>query len=168
MNKPQNDNRMIENKLTDFTDQILENRTIPDKNPFTPDPELRALEQTILQLKDALDEDGPSEAVIQRMRQNIVMQWKQRESKVSHPFWKKLLSVFKPDRQNWLSQRNHQRWSMAISLATIAGLMLISIPLLNKVSSNQPAASGQNLTGSVVVAFGGLILLAVWFLRRRR
>jgi hypothetical protein len=158
---------MIENELAEFTDQILDESSTLDKIPLTPDPKLRALEQTVLQLKNTFKEDGPSEAVIQRMRQNIVMQWKQQESNVSLPFWKKLYSLFKPDRQKWQSQRNRQRWNVAISLATVAVLMLIGIPLLNKVSSSQPAASGQNLNVSVVAAFGGLILLAVWFLRRR-
>lgn len=168
MNKPQNDKRMIENKLADFTDQILEESTTPDKNPFTPDSELRALEQTVLRLKNTFKEDGPSELVIQRMRQNIVMQWKAQESTASKPIWKKLLSVFKPDRQFWLSQRSRQRLSMAISLGTIAVLMLVGIPLLNKINSNQPAASGQNLSVTVFVAFGAITLLAVWFLRHKR
>lgn len=158
---------MIDDQLADFTDRILEESTEEDKNPFTSDPELRALEQTALHLKNAFREDGPSEAVIQRMRQNIVLQWKGQESKASAPSWKKFLSALKLPGQKWQSQRSRQRWSLAISLATIAVLMLVSIPLLNKVSSDQPAASGQTLNASVVVAFVGLILLAAWFFRRK-
>jgi len=167
MNKPQNDNLTIDDQLADFTDQILEENVEQDKSPFTPDPELRALEQTALHLKNAFYEDGPSEAVIQRMRQNILLQWKQQESKASEPSWKKFLSALKPPRQKWQSQRSRQRQSLAIYLATVAVLMLVSIPLLNKISSDQPAASGQNLNVSVVAAFGGLILLALWFFRRK-
>jgi len=167
MNKPQNDNRTIEDQLANFTDQILEENVEQDKNPFTPDPELRALEQTALRLKNAFHEDGPSEAVVHRMRQNIVLQWKQQEIKASESYWKRFLSAFKSSGQKWQSQRSRQRQSLYISLATLVVLMLISIPLLNKVSSDQPAASGQNLNVSVVAAFGGLILLALWFFRRK-
>jgi hypothetical protein len=167
MNKPQNDNRTIEDQLADFTDQILEENANQDKNPFVPDPELRALEQTALRLKNAFREDGPSEAVIERMRQNIVLQWKQQESKTSEPFWKRFLSACQPFGQKWQSQRNRQRWNLAVFLATAAFLMLVSIPLLNKVSSIQPAASGQNLNVTIFIAFGGLILLALWFFRRK-
>jgi hypothetical protein len=154
MNKPIKDNRMIENELAEFTDQILDESSTLDKIPLTPDPKLRALEQTVLQLKNTFKEDGPSEAVIQRMRQNIVMQWKQQESNVSLPFWKKLYSLFKPDRQKWQSQRTASAgtwlypWQPSLADADRHSP-------LNKVSSSQPAASGQNLNVSVVAAFGG-------------
>jgi hypothetical protein len=167
MNKPQNDNRTIEDQLANFTDRILERTAEEDKNSFSRDPELLALQQTALRMKNAFQEDGPSEAAIQRMRQNILLQWKQQESKAGDPFWKKFLSLRKPPGQKWQSQRTRQRWNVAISLATVAALMLISIPLLNKVDFDQPAASGQNLNAGVLVAAGALVLLAIWFFRRK-
>lgn len=167
MKKSKNDNHTIEDQLADFTDQILEENANQDKNPFTPDPELRALEQTTLRLKNAFHEAGPSEAVIQRMRQNILLQWKQQESKASDSFWKKFLSVRKPPGQRWQSQRSRQRWSTLKSVAVVAVLILVSIPLLNKINFDQPAASGQNLNAGVLAAAGALILLAFWFFRRK-
>jgi hypothetical protein len=167
MNKPHNNNRTIEDQLANFTDQILERTAEEDKNSFTRDPELLALQQTALRMKNAFHEDGPSEAVIQRMRQNIILQWKQQESKASEPFWKKYLSVRKPPGQKWQSQRSQQRWSTLKSVAIVAVLMLVSIPLLNKIDFDQPAASGQNLNTGVLAAAGALILLALWFFRRK-
>lgn len=166
MNKSQKDSRTVEDLLADFTDQIIEENLEQSKEPFTPDPELRALQQTALRLKNAF-EDGPSDTAVKRMRQNIVMQWKQQEIKAGETAWKKLLSALKLPEQKWQTQRSRQRWSIAISLATIAVLALISLPLFDKVGSNQPAAGGLNLNFNVAIAFGGLILLAIWFFRRK-
>ena len=168
MNRLQNNDRIKDDQLAEFTDQLLDSNAGENRNPFSPDPELRALERTAQRLKDTFHEDGPSAAVIQRMRQNIALQAQAQEVKASASFWEKFLSVFKPSGQKWQSQRSRQRQSLTISLATLAVLILTSIPLLNKVSSSQPAASGQNLNVSIIsVAFGGLLLLALWFFRRK-
>jgi hypothetical protein len=168
MNKPQNNNRTVEDQLADFTDQILEGTAEEGTGPFTPDPELRTLQQTALRLKNAVPKDGPSEAVIQRMRQNIVMQWNQQENKASEPFWKRFLPARKPSGQKWQSQHSRRRKTLTIYLAAAVLLLFVSIPLMNKAGSVQPAASGQNLNASLFIALGGLILLALWFFRRKR
>lgn len=168
MNKPQKNDRTIEDQLANFTDQILEGTAEGGTDPFTPDPELRALQQTILRLKNALPKDGPGEAVIHRMRQNIVMKWEQQEIKTSEPYWKRFLSARKPSGQKWQSQHRRRRQSLAISLATMVLLLVVSIPLMDKAGSVQPAASGQNLNASLFIAFAVLILLAVWLFRRKR
>lgn len=168
MNKPQNNNRTVEDQLADFTDQILEGTAEEGTGPFTPDPELRALQQTALRLKNAVPKDGPSEAVIQRMRQNIVMQWNQQENRASEPFWKRFLPARKPQGQKWQSQHSRRRQNIRISLAAVVLLLLVSIPLLYKDTPVQPAASGQNLNAGLFIAFGGLILLALLFFRRKR
>lgn len=167
MNESKNDKRILNDQFADFTDQILDENFIQDNAPFAPDPELRALEQTALRLKNAFHEQGPSEEIIHRMRQNILMQWKQHENKVSTPSWKKRLFVSKPSGQKWQSQRSHNRQSLFVSLAALVVLALVSLPLMNKVSSDQPAASGQSLIFSGAVAFVSLVVLAVLFLRRK-
>lgn len=167
MNKSQKVNRTVDDQLADFTDQILEENLEHNKEPFTPDPELRALQQTALRLKNAFKEDGPSDATVKRMRQNIVTQWKQQEIKANESTWRKFLSALKLPTQKWQTQRSRRQWNVAVSLVAIAALAVISIPFLNKISSSQPAASGQNLNFNVVAAFGVLILLVVWLFRRK-
>lgn len=163
MNEPKNNKQEIDDQLADFTDHILsEETTQKDENPFDPDLELRALEQTALRLKNAFKDDGPSETVIQRMHQKIAMQ--QQEMKKSEPFW----SNWIPSRQKWQPQYRRQRVGMVLYAATVLGLFLISIFLFNGGHSDQPAASGQNLSAGFMVAVGGLILFAIWFFRRKR
>ena len=166
MNKSQNNNITIDNQLANFTDDILNKQTVNiDEPPFDSDSELRALEQTALRLKNAFQEDEPSETVIQRMRENVIAQWQREKIKESQSFWKNLM----PSRQEWRSQYSRRRWSIAISFALLITLMLISILLSNEINLVQPAANGQNLgTGFLVVLVGGLVLLTVWFFRRKR
>lgn len=166
MNKLPNENDIIDDQLATFTDRLLEKDAIEEKDSSALDPELRALEQTVLRMKNAFDKDGPNEALIQRMHQNILLRWKQQESKASKSFWEKVLSPLRSRRPDWQSQRSSQQWRLAISLVAVI-VMMISIPLLKKVNSTQPAASGLNLNVSAVVVAGVLILVAVWFFRRK-
>ena len=167
MTKPQNNKRTIEDQLADFTDRILaEERVEQDEATFAPDPELRALQQTSLQLKDAFGDDTLDELVIQRMQRNIIKQWRQEETRVT--VWQKLTGFFKGNDQKWQSQRSRQRLNMALSLATLVVLLLVAIPFMNNHGFGQPGASGQNPSVFVLVAFGGLILLALWLIRRKR
>ena len=167
MNKSKKDNDSVDEQLAAFTDQILEGNSEEDKISFPPDPEIRALQQTALHLKNAIPKDEPSEAAIYRMRQNIVMKWKQQNTKINEPFWKRFFFARKSSEQKWQSQYSRQRQSQLISLAAIVFLLFVSIFLLGKVASFQPAVSGQNLNTSLFIAIGGLILLALWFYRRK-
>jgi len=166
MNEIQKDEDNIETQLADFTEHILNKETVTgDETPFSPDPKLRALEQTAQRLKTAFLDDGPSETVIQRMQQNIAIQRRLREKPASKPFWKKWFAT----KQNWQPQQSRQRWNMAISLAILITLMVISVPYLDGISLDQPATSGQNLNpgfliGSVVL----LTILAFLLLRRKQ
>lgn len=165
MNKSQNDNKTIEDQLAKFTDRILEKSTATNKEEIAQGPELRALEQAAQRLKNAFKDDGPSEAAIQRMRQNILSEWKQQERMARKPIWRRF--VPKSSEQKWRSQRNRQRWSMATSVVVVAGAMLVTMILSNEGDFNQPAASGQNLNSGVLVVMGVLLLLVVWIFRRK-
>jgi len=168
MTKPQYNKRSIEDQLADFTDRILaEEKVEQDEATFVPDPDLRALQQTSLRLKEAFGDDALDEKVIQQMRRNIIKQWQLQEQETRQSVWQRLTGFFKGSDQKWQSQRSRQRLSMAISLATLAVLLLVAIPFLN-IDSNQPGTSGQNPSVIVLIAFGGLILLALWLLRRKK
>jgi hypothetical protein len=169
MNETPKNKYALDDQFADFTDKILDEETVNEMDtPFSPDPELRALEQTALRLKTAFGKDGPSEATIHRMRQNIMMQWQQQQSKENEPIWKKWkLALHSPGRK-WQSQRSRQRWSMAVSLAVLFALMLVSFPLLKGLPPDQPAASGHSLNAGILVAFGGLVLLAILYFRRKQ
>jgi hypothetical protein len=165
MTKPQNNKLTIDEQLADFADSILnDKKRVGNETPFAPDPELRALEQIALRLRNTFPQDDPNEVVFRRMHRNIVTQWQQQESKKSEPFWKKWMRP----RPKWQSQYSRQRLSATIFVTALVVFLLVSIFFLNGPSLNQPAATGHNLGAGLLVIFGGLILLAVWYLRRKR
>lgn len=164
MNKSQNNKETIDDQLADFTDNILSEKSAQaDENPFSPDPELRALEKTVQRLNNAFHNEDPSKVVVQRMRKNIAANWQQQEQTKSESFWKKWI----PAKQKWQSQRSRQRRDMAISLAMLFVLMILTIPFLIGTNLDQPAASGQTLSTGFLVAIAGLVLLAVWLYRNK-
>lgn len=168
MTKPQENNQSIEDQLADYTDSILSASNFEqDEATFAPDPELRALQQTALHLKEAFGNDDPEEAVIQRIQRNVVNQWQQTDREEKTTNWQTWIEKIRPTERKWQSQRSRQRFSMALSLAALAVLLLVAIPLLNVTDINQPGASGQNLNVYALIALGVLILLAVWLFRRK-
>ena len=164
MTKPHNSKTTIEDQLVKYTDSVLNDQKMAT---FAPDPELRALEETVLHLKQTLGQDDPDEAAIQRIRNNILWQWKQQEREESRPFWQTWLQVIKQPNNKWQSRQSRQRFNLAVSMAAIVVLLLVSIPFIDTTSSNQPAASGQYLNVPAIIIFGGLILLAMWLFRRK-
>lgn len=167
MNEPYNNDKTDEEELADFADQVLSENAEADQDPSAPDPEMRALQQTVLRLKKALPEDGPSDAAVFRMRQNIVRQWKQQENQPSSS-WKRSLSLHKLFGLRWESQDRRRRKTMVVYLGTALLLLLVSFPFLYDEPSLQPAASGHHWNASIFFAVSGLILLGLWFFRRKR
>lgn len=169
MNENQNDKLEFEDQLANFTDHILSKKAgKKDESPFASDPDLRALEENVLRLKNAFSEDGPSEAVIHRMQKNIHREWQQQKVAASKPFWEKWFAIFQPSGEKWQTQRARQRQKLALSIAVTFALFFIGIFLLRGTSLNQPAASGHNLNFGVLVILGGLILFAILFFRRKQ
>jgi hypothetical protein len=168
MNENQNNKLEIEDQLANFTDLILSKKTDKqDESPFAPEPELRALEETVLRLKNTFSEDGPSEVAIRRMQKNINKQWQQQKVAASKPFWKKWFAMLWSTRREWQSQRNRQRVNTILYAVPILALFLVSVFLYNGIHSDQPAASGQNLGIGLLVAVLGIIA-AVWFFRHKQ
>ena len=167
MTEPQN-KKTVEDQLADYTDRILTDKSVKqDEATFAPDPELRALEQTALHLQETFGSNDLEEEVIQRIQRNVVKQWQQQREKAQQSIWQKWINVFKVPEQKWQSQRSRQRFSMALSFAILAVLLLVTVPLLSDPTPSQPGASGQNPSALILVVFGALFLLAVWIFRRK-
>lgn len=157
-----NNDRLLNEELSVFTDKILQGSVEENENLSTKDPELRALQKTVLRLKNASPGDGPSDEAIQRMRQNVIKQWEKQEKKASKSFWTKLLSPQQSPEKNWQSQRSRRRLQLAVYITAAVFLLLINSPAMNKVTSGQPAASGQSMIYSAAIILGGFIVLVVW------
>jgi hypothetical protein len=168
MNRSENNDQMIDDELAEFTDRILEKSTKEDESLLSTNLELHGLEKMAQHMKNAFPEDGPNEAVIQRMRQNIVSQWQKQENEARKVFWKRWVAALKPSMSKWESQRSRQRWELLAYLTVVFLLLLINLPFLDKIAFNQSAASGQTLIVSKYAAIAAFILLAVWIFRRKQ
>lgn len=143
-------NQTPENQLANFTDQFLNKEMDPPS--LAADPDLRVIEKTVLRLGKAF-EDEPSEAVIERMRTNILKEQPEAESK---NFW-----------TNWLLAPNRQRIGLAFSVALIAILFLVG-PFIGTTDSTVVGTSGSHFPFAFVLAvLSGLVLVAAWLLRRK-
>ena len=168
MTKPQNNEQWIVDQLADFTDSILSETTLDqDEATFASDSHLRALEQTAQSLKTAFAGSEPDEAAIQKMYNNIIVKWRKQEKVISESVWQKLTRTFNPPQQKWASQQSRRRFSIVASLATLVVLLLLTIPTLNISGTGLAGASGRNPSIFVLIAFVGLILVAMWLFRRR-
>ena len=168
MTNPQRNEPSVEDQLAAFTDRILsDEQRKQEKATLVPDPELRALERTAQRLKAAFTAGEPDGAVIQRMRNEIIEKWRRRNRLDPKTFWAWLTHRLGRSGQKWTSQQSRMRVSIAASLAALVVILLVAIPFLNTSSTGQPGASGQNPSTYVLIALGGLILLAVWLYRRR-
>jgi hypothetical protein len=155
----------LDDQLAKFTDRALDGElTAQDEATLAPDLELRALEETVLRLRDAIPNDDPGEEVVSSMWGEIekLSNWKAQK-----PLWQTLKEIFLP-RSNWRSRRTRQRWTFAVSITVIAVLLLVILPFMDEISSGLPGASGGQISYQLVfVILGILILLAVWLFRRR-
>lgn len=159
----QKNKKTIDDQLADFTDNIL-NEKKSEVDERSNNPELHALEETALRLKNAFHDEGPSQEVIQRMRKNIYLRWQQQENEQRKSFWKR----WWPEGQKWRSQYTRRNQAILSYLAIICGLLIISILLFNGVFSEQPASSGKNLNFGLLVASGALSILLALIYRRKQ
>ena len=155
----------LDDQLAEFTDLALDGElSAQDEATLAPDPELRALEETVLRMRESIPNLDPGEEVVSRMWGEIKRQstWK-----VGNPFWRTLKENFLP-RTNWRSRHARQRWTLGVSIAVITVLLLVILPFMDGINSGLPGTSGGQISSEFVFGIlGVLILLAVWLFRRR-
>ena len=101
----------LDDQLAEFTDLALDGElSAQDEATLAPDPELRALEETVLRLRESIPNEDPGEEAVSRMWGEIK---RQSSWKLSKPFGKTLKEIF-PPRTSW--QSRHARQSLTPSV----------------------------------------------------
>ncbi|GAB4420697.1 MAG: hypothetical protein Kow002_09240 [Anaerolineales bacterium] len=152
-----------DDQLAEFTDRILDGgSSAQDEATLASDSELRALEETVLRLREAIPNDDPDEETISRMWKQIEPQitWKEHKS-----IWQMLKDIFVPQNA-WQSQHNRQKKNLVFSMTVIL-LLLVVISFTDVASPGLPGASGGQISTLVFVVLGILIFVALWLFRRR-
>lgn len=149
------DPKPIDDKLAEFTDQILAAGE-PDRVPLNGvDPELAALQQTVIRLKEAVESERPDPALARRISRRLSSEW--RRQQVDQPRRKRL---------GWLdsgSMRQPQfaRLALALTMLAIVALVVFSTgappPALPGAAGSSAPAPALILTAAV--AAGVLLYL---------
>ena len=155
----------LDDQLAEFTDLALDGElSAQDEATLAPDPELRALEETVLRLRESIPNEDPGEEAVSRMWGEIK---RQSSWKLSKPFGKTLKEIF-PPRTSWQSRHARQRWTLGVSIGVITVLLLVILPFMDGINSGLPGTSGGQISSQLVFGIlGVLILLALWLFRRR-
>lgn len=143
--------------LADFTDSILDGEADSPPESASNAEEL-ALAESLLRLKRAFPQQELDPSLVKRMRHQVMEV--ARQEKRRKPRWTDIFQRNLP-----LSQR--QQAGLAFAMLVLAGLTLVSAPLLFSNESALTAAAGTNLPGAVI-GLGLVALLAVLFLILRR
>ncbi len=154
--KRKHDTLSIDEKLAQFTDQLLEDEIIDISES---DAELKALVGTVRKLHAAFDEEiGVNKA--EEIRKNVLANW------LNIPKLTKKTQSTRKKRFSWTDQR---RYSMVASLAII----LIFIVLTPVLLTNNPALAGSagilSQKTSLFITLGlFLAVVLIWALRKKQ
>jgi hypothetical protein len=145
--------------LADFTDQILNGET--DGLPADgPDPETRALAGTLLRLKRAFPKQELDPASVKRMQAQVVERWREEQKK--SPRWTEIF------RLDWLTPSRRQQFGMAFAMLAIAGILIVTVPLLFSNSDSMTASAGSEISGTFMwIVLAVLVVSIVWLFRRK-
>ncbi len=144
--------------LASFADQILNGEGASPTLDGS-DPEMRALADTLLRLKNAMPNTELDPASVKRMRSQVLARW--RAEKQAGPWWSNLF------RLGWQSQARRQQTILAFAAVAIIAILIIASPFLTSGSGGTSATAG-NATLFEWIALGVAILVAVWLLRRKK
>ncbi len=145
--------------LADFTDRML-NGEINDLPADGPDPEMRALAGTLLQLNRAFPKQEMDPASVKRMQAQVLKRWREEQQK--SPRWREIF------RLDWLTPSRRQQYGMAFAMLAIAGILIVSTPFLFSNSGPISASAGSESVGIFVwIVLGILGAAIVWLLRRK-
>jgi hypothetical protein len=147
------DEKNLDEKITDFTDQILGAGKETVMNTSEMDDELIRLQKAILQMKAAVDAARPDQDTSERIRRNVL--------KATQPSFSSRLKSFA------------LQWKIPAVALTGASLLLVliaSLMIYSPESGNQLTGAAENAPGWLpFIILTGIIVIAIitWFNRQR-
>jgi hypothetical protein len=171
---PDHDNKQqktIDELLAAYADQVLDSET-PTDIPLSEDPEIMALQKTILQLrKDPSLTDSQKSA--EKIKGNLLQVWEE-QYRPKQSWLAKIKQILIPPPQKSYQSTTRRRQIAAVRIASAAVLMIIVAFILLPSAelsggSTSGAATGELnpwvlLGGALLVGAGGLW----WWLNSRR
>ncbi|MBI5936012.1 MAG: hypothetical protein HY867_20095 [Chloroflexi bacterium] len=145
--------------LTDFADSILDGEA--DSPPAAaPNAEALTLAESLLRLKRAFPKQELDSATVKRMRADVLEKWRAKERKRLR--WPQIF------RLNWLTPARRPQTAMAFAMLVLAGILIVSAPVLFSNSGSLIAAAGTNIPGAAIWLALVALLVALFLLLRRK
>jgi hypothetical protein len=166
----------FDNYLAEFTDQLMEQESDQPVELSIQDPELCALEKTVVQLKELISNAAPEPDLAARIEMHLRGEWEKSETKGAPP---PVMKAAPPVHQSLEQLLDKLRWrlaarprSFALGFAAVAALALVIAVFLSPLSSGglTGAAGADSSWIALLLGLAGLFilgLLAVWFTRKR-
>lgn len=156
--------------LAAFTDQVLDAHQDELVVPTTDDPDLRALEQTVLRIKKTFGNEMPTMQTAQRIRSRLEKEFRLEQQKVQARS-----SPQEPDHPGWLSRlirrSNVQRQrTLALGLAFACIILLASLVVFFPNMESPPAGAAGMVTEwlpLVVVFLVVAVVAVIWLVRAK-
>jgi hypothetical protein len=169
------DDRLLDEQLAEYTDQLL-GASAPEQEPeLSPDGELRALQETVRQVAHIVGADAPDAAMAERIRSNLKAYWQRtltppaRAPLARMSFWQRVRQVLFPGSAGWRSSRRGQQ-VLALRFALAAAVVLMAALFITPSIGTALTSAAGGSDGWIIAALvlGGATLVLGWFVRRRR
>ncbi len=151
MSQPTQTNPNPDDLLADFTDRVLDGKTSVLASPE--EEELRALEQTILRLHQAVPKSSLDEKTFKRMQADFKVRARKAGSS-SKPAWQ--------------SQTTRQRLVLAFAAIVVVVAIFISLPFLTSNPGSVQGTAGVEAQGIILLAAAVCIVVLIFWLGRRK
>jgi hypothetical protein len=166
------DDRRLDERLIEFTDRVLSSETIDQVALSSLDSEQRSLEDTVILLKSVIADDEPSQAVSERIRSSLTVEWYRSGILESQELVRERReSGWNP--LDWFRRipRLRMQRSFAMGFAALVVVLLFALLLFS------PEIEGGNLTATVagragllpvVLLMALVVLIAAYWIYRNR
>jgi len=158
----------LDDMLAAFTDRALNSRPAESTRLATSDPELFALEQTVLQLKKTFEDAVPEAQAARRIRTRLEQQWRleRQRAAVKTPAeaagWRGLLKRF-----SQLPRFQRQR-TLAFGFALACVVLLAGLVIFAPVNQTPPTGAAGMAAGWLPFAIGFIVIAiaaVIWLIR---
>lgn len=160
--------RWLDDQLAEFTDRLLGEE--PGIQPSAADPELRALQEMVIRLKQQLTDSQIDQRVVRQLRARIAAEWQRQNRRLpKHVEHRHTLLEQVKERLAFVRRRFRPIWGVGLVMIIAILLLVVFMP---QTTSSPSTWLGTALEGSAVwpLAFlaGLLILVGVFWLWRSR
>ncbi|MBN2547586.1 MAG: hypothetical protein JXB15_00390 [Anaerolineales bacterium] len=161
------EDKQLDDQLAEFTDRLLE-KGQADRPGFSVDnQELRALEETVVCLKEELVHPLPGVAMAARIQARLVSEWRKAQ-RSRRPFQDRGESWLDKLRNIWLGPGQRR---LALGLTTFLVVALVAawllIPNVGGNLTGTAGVEGELAPFIIILLLMGLIIL-IWLALRRR